>query len=65
MSLVWLLFTLVLIVFEPLFLNRWFSEKALADSEAAFSLLQRMHWVLLTFSLVAIIGAVAGVRGYL
>ncbi len=65
MSLVWLVFSLILFVFEPLFLNRWFSEKAREDSEGAFSLLQRMHWVLLTLSLVAIIGAVAGVRGFL
>ena len=65
MSLVWLIFTLVLFVFEPLFLNRWFSEKAKDDSEAFFSFLQKMHWVLLALSLVAIIGAVAGARGYL
>ncbi len=65
MSLVWLIFTLVLFVFEPLFLNRWFSDKAQDDSEATFSLLQKMHWVLLTLSLVAIIGAVAGARGFL
>ncbi len=65
MSLVWLIFTLVLFVFEPLFLNRWFSERAQDDSEAFFSFLQKMHWVLLALSLVAIIGAVAGARGYL
>ncbi len=65
MSLVWLIFTLILFVFEPLFLNSWFRKKAQSDSEAAFRFLQRMHWILLTLSLVAIIGAVAGVRGYL
>ncbi len=65
MSLVWLIFTLILFVFEPLFLNHWFREKAQDDSEAFFSFLQKMHWVLLALSLVAIIGAVAGARGYL
>ncbi len=38
-SLVWLIFTLILFVFEPFFLNRWFSEKAQDDSETAFSFL--------------------------
>ncbi len=65
MSLVWLIFTLILFVFEPLFLNRLFKEKAQNDSEAFFSFLQKMHWVLLALSSVAIIGAVAGARGYL
>ncbi len=65
MSLVWLIFTLILFVFEPLFLNRWFSQKARDNSEAAFSALQKMHWVLLALSLAAIVGAVAGSQGYL
>ena len=65
MSLVWIIFTLILFVFEPLFLNRWLTKKAQDDSEEAFSFLQKMHWILLALSLVAIIGAVAGVRGYL
>lgn len=65
MTLVWLLFTLVLFALEPLFLHRWFAEAAKKDSERAFRVLHRMHWVLLTLSIVAIIGAVAGTRGYL
>ncbi len=65
MSLVWLIFTLILFVFEPLFLNRWFKEKAQNDSDAFFGFLQKMHWVLLALSTIAIIGAVAGARGYL
>jgi len=64
MVFVWLIFTLVLFVFEPLFLHRWFSEAAEKDSEKAFLWLQRMHIVLLTVSLIAIAGAVAGTRGY-
>jgi uncharacterized membrane protein len=65
MTLVWLAFTLVLFVLEPLFLHRWFVAAAKRDSERAFRLLQNMHWVLLTLSVAAIVGAVAGSRGYL
>ncbi len=65
MTLVWLVFTLVLFVFEPLFLHRFFRAQARQDPERAFGFLQAMHWVLLTASLVAIVGAVAGTRGYL
>jgi uncharacterized membrane protein len=65
MTLVWLAFTLVLFVLEPLFLHRFFHEAAERDSERAFRILHRMHWILLTLSAVAIVGAVAGSRGYL
>ena len=64
MTLVWLLFSLVLFVFEPLFLHRWFREQAGRNSDRAFGWLQVMHVVLLTVSLIAIVGAVAGSRGY-
>ena len=64
MTLVWLLFTLVLFVFEPLFLHRWFREQAALDSDKAFRWLQVMHVVLLSISLLSILGAVAGSRGY-
>ena len=63
MSLVWLLFTLVLFVFEPLFLHRWFKQQAQKNSQRCFSFLHRMHYLLLGLSLLAITGAVAGVRG--
>jgi uncharacterized membrane protein len=65
MTLVWLAFTVVLFVLEPLVLHRLFVAEAHKDSNRAFSFLQRMHWVLLTLSLVAVVGAVAGTRGYL
>lgn len=65
MTFVWAVFSLVLFVLEPLFLNRFFVEQAKRDSERAFRFLQIMHWVLLTLSLIAILGAVAGTRGYL
>ena len=63
MVLVWAAFTLVLFVLEPLFLHRWFRDRASKDPEGTFRLVQIMHVVLLSISLVAVAGAVAGVRG--
>ena len=60
---VWLLFTLMLFVAEPLFLDRWFQTQALQAPEATFALIQRLHWVLLAVGLLTILGAVAGTQG--
>jgi len=65
MTFVWLAFTIVLFVLEPAFLHRNFVALATRDSDRAFRLLHRMHWLLLTLSVAAIIGAVAGSRGLL
>jgi len=65
MTFVWLAFTIVLFALEPLFLHRWFIAAAKRDSGRAFRLLHRAHWLLLTLSIVAIAGAVAGSRGFL
>lgn len=65
MTFVWVAFTVVLFALEPLFLHRWFVTAAKRDCEWAFRLLQSMHWFLLTLSIVAITGAVAGSRGFL
>jgi len=65
MTLVWVMFSLVLFVLEPLFLDDWFTTFAERDSDRAFRLLHRLHILLLTLSLVAIVGGVAGVRGFL
>lgn len=59
----WAVFTLVLYVAEPLFLHRWFHERATRDPEGTFRLVRRMHVVLLTASLVTIAGAVLGAHG--
>lgn len=63
MTLVWVMFTLVLFVLEPLFLHRWFLQKSQQDPVKTFALIQTMHWVLLTLSLLAIVGAVTGSHG--
>ena len=63
MTAVWVIFTLVLFVFEPLFLHRWFHQLASRDDSRAFRLVQRMHGVLLSLSLLAVAGGVAGAHG--
>lgn len=64
MTAIWAIFTIVLFVLEPLILHKWFRQQALKDSERAFAWLHRMHRVLLTLSLVAVFGAVAGSHGF-
>jgi len=64
MTLIWIIFTAVLFILEPLFLHRWFHEKAMKDNNAAFKQLHIMHWILLTLSLLAIFGAMAGSHGF-
>jgi uncharacterized membrane protein len=61
----WLLFTLVLFVAEPWFLDRWFRRRAAVDPQAALALAQRFHWFLLALSLLTIFGAVAGSHGFI
>jgi len=60
---VWAVFTAMLFVAEPLFLHRWFLERAKRNPEATFRLIERMHWVLLTVSLVTVLGAAIGSHG--
>jgi uncharacterized membrane protein len=59
---VWLIFTVVLFVLEPLLHNR-FRSSASRDPHGTMLLIQRFHWVLLTLSLITIAGAVAGSHG--
>jgi len=63
MVLVWVIFSLVLFVLEPLVLHRRFKEMAQRDPEGTFRKLHLMHVVLLTLSLLTVAGAVAGTRG--
>ena len=64
MTAVWVIFTLVLFFLEPLFLHRWFRERALMNSEKAFAVLHRMHKILLAVSVLAVLGAVGGSHGF-
>lgn len=63
MVLVWLVFTVMLFIAEPLFLHRWFLAKALEDSEGTFRLIEKLHWILLAISILTTLGAVAGSHG--
>jgi uncharacterized membrane protein len=62
---VWLLFTLMLFVAEPLFLHRWLLRRAETRPESTFELVERLHQILLALSLVTVIGAVLGSHGLL
>lgn len=64
MTFIWGIFTLVLFVLEPLFLHKWFMTQAEKNSERTFNIIHRMHKILLTLSLVAVLGAVMGSHGF-
>jgi uncharacterized membrane protein len=65
MVIIWLIFTLMIFVLEPLFLKKRFIEKAKADPEGTFNKIQKTHSHLLWLSILTIIGAVAGSHGWL
>jgi uncharacterized membrane protein len=60
---VWLIFTLLLFVGEPLVVRRWVHRQVLAGNMTVLMLLHRMHWVLLVLSLVTVLAAVASSHG--
>jgi uncharacterized membrane protein len=62
---VWVIFTFMLFVFEPLVLQRWLDRRAARDAEGTFALVERLHRVLLALSAIAVLGAVAGAHGWL
>jgi uncharacterized membrane protein len=63
MVLVWLLFTLMLFVAEPLFLHRCLAARARTAPESTFRLVEWLHRLLLALSLITVFGAVAGGSG--
>ena len=65
MVFVWLLFTLMLFVAEPLFLRRWLHACVTSRPQLTFGLVERLHWILLVLSLITLIGAVLGSHGAL
>jgi len=62
---VWLLFTVMLFVAEPLILHRWLFARAEAEPEATYRLVEWLHRILLIVSLITVFGAVAGSHGLL
>ena len=65
MVLVWALFTLMLFVLEPLVLHRRLEASAARDPRGTLRAVARLHWVLLSLSLLTLAGAVAGSHGVL
>jgi uncharacterized membrane protein len=65
MIFVWLVFTVMLFVAEPLFLHRWLHSRARVKPVETFRLVIRLHWLLLTLSVATVLGAVAGSHGFL
>ncbi len=60
----WLLFSLMLFVVEPLVARR---QRKMPDARppgAALNWLQRGHWLLLVLSIITVLGAVAGSQGW-
>ena len=64
MTLVWVLFTLILYVLEPLVLHKFFKEYAEKNPSKTFSFMHKAHWFLLLLSLLTTAGAVAGSHGW-
>ncbi len=60
MVLVWVIFSIMLFIAEPLFLHRWFLARSESKPAETFQLIQIMHWVLLTISLIVVMGATMG-----
>ncbi|MDR3534489.1 MAG: hypothetical protein P4L90_28490 [Rhodopila sp.] len=63
MVLTWLVFTTMLFVVEPLFLERLLSRRAASAPESAYRLVEWLHRLLLSLSLLTVAGAVAGSIG--
>ena len=63
MVIVWIIFTAMLFVAEPLFLHRWVITKATKEPESTFLLIERLHRILLAVSTLTVFGAVAGSHG--
>jgi len=63
MVIVWLLFTLMLFVIEPLFLEQLLARHAANAPAETFRAVEWLHRVLLVVSLLAVAGAVAGSQG--
>jgi|SRR5579872_2443982 len=64
MACLWLLFSLMLFVIEPIIGRRRRLRQELPRSGQALKWLQRGHWLLLALSVLTVFGAVAGSQGW-
>ena len=62
---VWLIFTAMLFVIEPLIMHRRFLAESERRPETTYKRIEWMHRILLFVSLVAVLGAVMGSHGLL
>jgi uncharacterized membrane protein len=63
MTAIWVLFTMVLFILEPLFLHAWFGKRAQEAPAETFAMVARFHLILLIASLITAFGAVYGAHG--
>ena len=63
MVVVWTLFAVMLFILEPFVLDKLFKAAAQRDPLGTMARIQRLHQVLLTVSLIVVLGAVAGSHG--
>jgi uncharacterized membrane protein len=59
----WLIFTIVLFIAEPLVLHGYFHRLAHSSPDFAFTLLQRAHAILYVLALITVLGAALGSHG--
>lgn len=64
MTLIWVIFTVVLFILEPLVLHQLFHKYAEKNPERTFKTLHKLHVILLILSLITTAGAVAGSHGW-
>ena len=64
MTLVWILFTIVLFILEPLVLHKLYRKYGNENPTRTFKIMHRAHWILLILSLITTAGAVAGSHGW-
>ena len=63
MIFIYVVFTVVIFILEPLVLHKWFEKQASADPKRVLGLVFRAHIVLITLSFLTIAAAVIGVHG--
>ncbi|MBT3915632.1 MAG: hypothetical protein HN731_07055 [Rhodospirillaceae bacterium] len=63
MIFIYLVFTVVIFVLEPLVLHKWFEEQASTNPQRVLGLVFKAHIVLITLSFLTIAAAVIGVHG--
>ncbi len=60
---VWLIFTLMLFIVEPLNLQRWLLAQSASKPEIAFKRVEWLHRILTFISVITVLGAVIGSHG--